>query len=135
MIRAPNLQPNQVAFKVPPSCNKFDIHSYITNIYGVEVQEVRTMNYATEHKKARGGSMEVKNSSYKKAIITLNETFEWPKDPEWCELDREQGKLGAKAAGRKMKGWRFRGTEEERIKSKTVNEKYYAMMEAEQGKK
>ncbi|KAI9345925.1 ribosomal protein L23-domain-containing protein [Pilaira anomala] len=135
MIRAPNLQPNQVAFKVPPSCNKFDIHSYITNIYGVEVQEVRTMNYATEHKKARGGSMEVKTPSYKKAIITLNETFEWPKGPEWCELEQEQGKLGSKAAGRKMKGWRFRGTEEERNKLKIVNDKIQAKMEAEHSKK
>ncbi|KAG2236689.1 ribosomal protein L23-domain-containing protein [Thamnidium elegans] len=131
MVRAPNLQPNQVAFRVPPNCNKFDIHSYLTNIYGVEVQEVRTMNYATEHKKARNGKMEVKTPSYKKAIITLNETFHWPEDPEWCKLEQEQGKLGSKAAGRKLKGWRFRGTEEERTKLKDVTDKIQARMEAE----
>ncbi|CAO3621264.1 mitochondrial ribosomal protein subunit L23 [Mucor lusitanicus] len=135
LVRAPNLQPNQVAFRVPPSCNKFDIHSYLTNIYGVNVQEVRTMNYATVHKKARNGKMEVQSSAYKKAIVTLDETFHWPKEPEWCKLDQEQGRLGTKAAGRKLKGWRFRGTEEERTKLKKVNDELQARMEAEHKKK
>ncbi|KAI8328081.1 ribosomal protein L23-domain-containing protein [Choanephora cucurbitarum] len=114
MVRAPNLQPNQVAFRVPPSCNKFDIHSYLTNIYGVNVQEVRTMNYATVHKKARNGKIEVSQAAYKKAVVTLDEAFHWPEEPEWCKLDQQQGKLASKAASRRLKGWRIRAPEEEK---------------------
>ncbi|KAI8149361.1 ribosomal protein L23-domain-containing protein [Fennellomyces sp. T-0311] len=135
MVRSPNLQPNQVAFRVPPSCNKFDIHSYLTNIYGVNVQEVRTMNYATVHKKARNGRMEVSQPAYKKAIVTIDEAFTWPAEPEWCALEREQFKLGSKGAGRKMKGWRFRAPEEERTRMKEISEELHARMEAEQGRK
>lgn len=135
MVRAPNLQPNQVAFRVPPKCNKLDIHSYLTNIYGVNVLEVRTMNYATVHKKARNGKMEVAESAYKKAIVTLDEAFQWPKEPEWCKLDQEQGRLGTKQAGRKLKGWRIRGTEQERAQLKEVNDQLQARMEADAKKK
>ncbi|CAO3652208.1 unnamed protein product [Cunninghamella echinulata] len=122
LVRAPNLQPNQVAFPVPPSCNKFDIHSYLTNIYGVNVQEVRTMNYGTIHKKARN------------AIITLDTEFTYPKEPEWCELDNKQHKLGTKAAGRKTKGWRIRALPEERVEQKEVNDQLQERLEASQKK-
>ncbi|KAI8079948.1 ribosomal protein L23-domain-containing protein [Halteromyces radiatus] len=135
MVRAPNLQPNQVAFRVPPKCNKFDIHSYLTNIYGVNVQEVRTMNYGTVHKKGRNGKTEVVQSAYKKAIVTLDSEFVYPPEPEWCELDNEQQRLGTKAAGRKLKGWRFRGTPTERADLKQVNDQLQARMEAEQKSK
>ncbi|CDH60358.1 hypothetical protein RO3G_14831 [Lichtheimia corymbifera JMRC:FSU:9682] len=135
MVRSPNLQPNQVAFRVPPSCNKFDIHSYLTNIYGVNVQEVRTMNYATVHKKTRTGQTEVKQPAYKKAIVTIDEPFTYPSEPEWCALEREQYKLGSKNAGRKMKGWRFRGPEEERTRMKEIQTEIHERMEAEQGRK
>ncbi|KAI8084221.1 ribosomal protein L23-domain-containing protein [Gilbertella persicaria] len=135
MVRAPNLQPNQVAFRVPPSCNKFDIHSYLTNIYGVQVQEVRTMNYGTVHKKGRNGKVEVSQAAYKKAIVTLDQVFEWPKEPEWCKLDQEQAKLGSKAAMRKTKGWRIRAPENERVELKNVNDQLQARMEAEQKQK
>ncbi|KAI8071257.1 ribosomal protein L23-domain-containing protein [Gongronella butleri] len=131
MVRA-NLQPNQVAFRVPPKCNKFDIHSYLTNIYGVNVQEVRTMNYATRYKKDRSGKLIKASSAFKKAIVTLDNEFKWPSEPEWCELDNEQHKVGTKAAGRKMKGWRFRGTPEERATQKDVNERIQARMEESQ---
>ncbi|KAI9302228.1 ribosomal protein L23-domain-containing protein [Cunninghamella echinulata] len=134
LVRAPNLQPNQVAFRVPPSCNKFDIHSYLTNIYGVNVQEVRTMNYGTIHKKARNGKMEVAAAKYKKAIITLDTEFTYPKEPEWCELDNKQHKLGTKAAGRKTKGWRIRALPEERIEQKEVNDQLQERLEASQKK-
>ncbi|KAI9322430.1 ribosomal protein L23-domain-containing protein [Dichotomocladium elegans] len=134
MVRAPNLQPNQVAFRVPPNCNKFDIHSYLTNIYGVNVQEVRTMNYATVHKKARNGKLEVKQPAYKKAIVTIDEAFEYPAAPEWCSLELERFKLGSKNAGRKMKGWRFRGPAEERSRMKEIDEELHARLNAEQKK-
>ncbi|CAO3651104.1 unnamed protein product [Cunninghamella blakesleeana] len=123
LVRAPNLQPNQVAFRVPPSCNKFDIHSYLTNIYGVNIQEVRTMNYGTVHKKARN------------AIVTLDTEFTYPKEPEWCELDNKQHKLGSKAAGRKLKGWRIRALPEERVEQKEVDKQLHERMEAKANQK
>ncbi|KAI8370736.1 ribosomal protein L23-domain-containing protein [Radiomyces spectabilis] len=135
MVRSPNLQPNQVAFRVPPNCNKFDIHSYLTNIYGVNVQEVRTMNYATEHKRSRNGKTEVVQSAYKKAIVTINEPFVWPAAPEWCALDEQQHKLGTKAAGRKLKGWRFRASPEDKDKQKQVNQDLMAREQGSSGKK
>jgi hypothetical protein len=92
------------------------------------------MNYATVHKKARTGKMEVSQAAYKKAIVTLDEAFQWPKDPEWCKLDQEQGKLGQKQAGRKMKGWRIRAPEGERVQLKEVNDQLQARMEAEHKK-
>ncbi|CAO3609298.1 unnamed protein product [Mucor hiemalis] len=79
MVRAPNLQPNQVAFRVPPSCNKFDIHSYLTNIYGVNVQEVRTMNYATVHKKARNGKWKLPLLHTKRLLLLLTRLSTGPK--------------------------------------------------------
>ncbi|RCH91629.1 hypothetical protein CU098_010878 [Rhizopus stolonifer] len=129
MVRSNNLQPNQVAFRVPPSCNKFDIHSYLTNIYGVNIQEVRTMNYAATYKKGPRGGKKVDQPAYKKAIITLDEKFSWPKEPEWNKLEREEYDLGFKSAMRKMKGWRMRPSEEEREKLKRVANEKMAKME------
>ncbi|KAI9486086.1 MAG: ribosomal protein L23-domain-containing protein [Benjaminiella poitrasii] len=134
MIRSPNLQSNQVAFRVPSNCNKFDIHSYLTNIYGVNVQEVRTMNYATMHKKARNGSMTVARAAYKKAIVTVDEPFVWPKEPEWCQTEMDLAKANTKTAKRKMNGWRIRATEEERGELKRLNDELMAKEEAAQKK-
>ncbi|KAI7871613.1 ribosomal protein L23-domain-containing protein [Spinellus fusiger] len=108
LVRSPNLQPNQAAFRVPPSCNKFDIHSYLTNIYGVNITEVRTMNYATAYKKGRTGKVAVSSTAYKKAIVTLDEVFTYPKDDTDFNLESKQLKVGAEIGQRKSKGWRIR---------------------------
>ncbi|KAI8973925.1 ribosomal protein L23-domain-containing protein [Pilobolus umbonatus] len=134
MVRSPNLQPNQVAFRVPPSCNKFDIHSYLTNIYGVNIQEVRTMNYATTYKKGRNRKMEPTQSAYKKAIVTLDEPFHYPKESEWCKSELELGKLQSKVAGRKLNGWRVRAPEEDRVRMKEINDERMAQAEKAQKK-
>ncbi|KAG0744163.1 hypothetical protein G6F57_007361 [Rhizopus arrhizus] len=129
MVRSNNLQPNQVAFRVPPSCNKFDIHSYLTNIYGVNIQEVRTMNYAATYKRGPRGGKIVAQSAYKKAVVTLDEKFVWPEEPEWYKLDKEEHELGYKAAKRKVKGWRVRPREEEREKIKEISSQQLAKRE------
>ncbi|CEI97225.1 hypothetical protein RMCBS344292_11361 [Rhizopus microsporus] len=118
MVRSKNLQPNQVAFQVPPSCNKFDIHSYLTNIYNVNIQEVRTMNYPTTYKRGPGGTKLVAQAAYKKAIVTLDEEFVWPEVPEWCNVEKDATEISHKLARRKIKGWRIRPSEEEREKRK-----------------
>ncbi|KAG0162271.1 hypothetical protein DFQ28_001531 [Apophysomyces sp. BC1034] len=133
MVRATNLQPNQAAFRVPQSCNKFDIHSYLTNIYGVNVQEVRTMNYAAQHKKTATGQKKIQ-SAYKKAIVTLDQPFQWPASPEWCKLDVKHVEVQRTASVNKMKGWRVRLSEKQREAKKDVYEKISARAEAEQKK-
>ncbi|KAI7903709.1 ribosomal protein L23-domain-containing protein [Cokeromyces recurvatus] len=135
MVRSPNLEPNQVAFRIPSKCNKFDIHSYLTNIYGVNVQEVRTMNYATMHKKGRNGMMSVSQPAYKKAIVTIDEPFVWPKEPEWCQTSLKTAKINNKMVSRKMNGWRIRAPEDERVELKRLNDEAVAEQQAKQQKK
>jgi len=81
LTRDPKLPPNQVAFRVPPRLNKFDIRDYLTNIYNLDVVNVRTMNYQTYRSETIGSvEMRKKKSKYKKAIVTLSEEFKLP-DP------------------------------------------------------
>ncbi|KAF7722693.1 hypothetical protein EC973_002856 [Apophysomyces ossiformis] len=134
MIRSPNLQPNQAAFRVPQNCNKFDIHSYLTNIYGVNVQEVRTMNYAAQFKRGPNGPRKI-HSAYKKAVVTLDQPFQWPAEPEWCKVDIKQVDVQRVASMNKMKGWRIRLTEKQRENKQEVYDKIAARSEAEQKKK
>ncbi|KAI8968010.1 hypothetical protein BDF20DRAFT_898357 [Mycotypha africana] len=136
MVRSSGLQPNQVAFRVPPSCNKFDIHSYLTNIYGVNnIQEVRTMNYATVYKKRANKRFDKVQSAYKKAIVTLDAPFQYPPEPEWCKLDRQQFDAARKSSARKLNGWRIRLTEEERIEKKALDKAVQDRAEEEQNVK
>ncbi|GAB5587446.1 mitochondrial 54S ribosomal protein YmL41 [Umbelopsis nana] len=135
MVRSPNLQPNQVAFRVPPKCNKFDIHSYLTNIYNVNVQEVRTMNYATRIKRRKDGRVTGREAAYKKAIVTIDEPFAYPPEPDLDALGGSDRDLAKKAAGRKLKGWRFRAEPEEKALEKKLHDEKLAKMQAEQEKK
>ncbi|CAM0140296.1 mitochondrial 54S ribosomal protein YmL41 [Umbelopsis sp. WA50703] len=135
MVRSPNLQPNQVAFRVPPKCNKFDIHSYLTNIYDVNVQEVRTMNYATRIKRRKDGRVTGREAAYKKAIVTIDEPFNWPAEPDLDTLGGPDRELAHKAASRKLKGWRFRAQPEEKAQEKELHQEKLAKLQAEQEKK
>ncbi|OZJ03721.1 hypothetical protein BZG36_04154 [Bifiguratus adelaidae] len=117
MVRTPNLQPNQVAFRVPPNVNKLDITSYLTNIYNVTVKDVRTMNYPTVVKRRTGREVK-KSSAYKKAIVTVSDecAFTFPPEPDPKEFGLQAKDLGKKQAERKLKGWRIRAQPEERAR-------------------
>ncbi|KAJ3356599.1 hypothetical protein GGF32_001445 [Allomyces javanicus] len=87
LVHAPDLPPTQAAFRVPQNVNKLDIRQYLTKIYGLNIADVRTMNYAGNTLTMPGG----RNSripKYKKAIVTLanGETFTWPAPPADEEL-------------------------------------------------
>jgi ribosomal protein L23 len=73
-----NLPPNQVAFRVPTNLNKIDIQNYLTNIYNVGVKDVRTMIYESETIRNPNGPGRWKRGKYKKAIVTLEEEFNFP---------------------------------------------------------
>lgn len=62
-------------FIVQKNSNKLQIKKAIEEIYGVEVTEVNTMNYAGKNKSkfTKTGMVKGRANSYKKAIITLAE--------------------------------------------------------------
>lgn len=71
-----DVENNRFAFIVEKSANKLEIKKAIENMYGVSVEEVRTMNYGGGKAKtkytAKGISYQ-RNKVYKKAIVTVAE--------------------------------------------------------------
>jgi len=67
--------PNRYGFRVSPDANKVEIKKAVEEIYGVKVQSVNTMNYASKKKSrfTKSGVISGKTSAYKKAVITLKE--------------------------------------------------------------
>ena len=60
-------------FIVQKNANKLQIKKAVEDIYGVEVTEVNTMNYAGKNKSrfTKTGMVRGRANSYKKAIVTL----------------------------------------------------------------
>ncbi|KAL1918994.1 mitochondrial 54S ribosomal protein uL23m [Calcarisporiella thermophila] len=110
MVRSPGLQPNQVAFRIPPKVNKLDVKSYLQNIYNVRVLDVRTMNYQGGVKNTLRGKE--RESSYKKAVVTLDHHFKYPTEPNLEEMGVNQADLMRGVADRKLRGWRIRPRKE-----------------------
>lgn len=67
--------PARYGFRVSPDANKIEIKNAIESMYGVKVIDVNTMNYSGKHKSryTRSGVIKGKQSSYKKAIVTLKD--------------------------------------------------------------
>jgi len=67
--------PNRYGFRVSPDANKLQIKKAIEDMYGVTVSDVNTMNYSGKRKSryTRSGVITGKQSSFKKAIVTLKE--------------------------------------------------------------
>ncbi|KAJ3332952.1 hypothetical protein HDU76_012521, partial [Blyttiomyces sp. JEL0837] len=76
-VRSPNLPANQAVFRVPPSLNKIDIQSLLTSLYGLEITDIRTMNYLGRTYRARNGTM-TNAAAFKKVIVTMKEEFNFP---------------------------------------------------------
>ncbi|CAB4380093.1 mitochondrial 54S ribosomal protein uL23m [Rhizophagus irregularis] len=105
LMRTPSLPPNKVAFRIPTNINKLDIKDYLTNIYKLDVVDVRTMVYAAES--------QINNQryrpSYKKAIVTLGDDFNYPPRPiELKYSDAELFREDRKSRYRKLAGWKSR---------------------------
>jgi large subunit ribosomal protein L23 len=66
---------HQYGFLVDSHANKLQIKKAITDIYGVEVLSVNTMNYSGKIKTrfTKTGLLKGRTSTYKKAIVTLAE--------------------------------------------------------------
>jgi len=67
--------PNRVGFRVSPDANKADIKAAIEDLYEVNVVKVNTMKYDGKRKSryTKSGTITGRESSFKKAIITLKE--------------------------------------------------------------
>lgn len=65
---------NRFTFEVSPSANKIEIKKAVENMYGVQVTEVRTMNYGggkSSTKYTNRGIVEQPSRRWKKAVITV----------------------------------------------------------------
>lgn len=65
---------NRFTFAVDRTANKIEIKSAVENMYGVQVTEVRTMNYGggkSSTKYTNRGIVEQRNRKWKKAIVTV----------------------------------------------------------------
>jgi len=66
--------PNTAVFRVPRILNKLDIKQYLEGLYGVEVTDVRTVNFLG--KSTRQGKRYIPNK--KNAIVKLAGPFKYP---------------------------------------------------------
>lgn len=66
---------NRYAFVVDKKANKLEIKNAVEKSYGVEIENVRTMNYPVQRniKFTKGGMVKAMKGGYKKAIVQLAE--------------------------------------------------------------
>ncbi|MGY8925914.1 MAG: 50S ribosomal protein L23 [Flavobacteriales bacterium] len=65
---------NRFTFVVDPKANKIEIKKAVEKMYGVQITEVRTMNYGggkSSTKYTNRGIVEQKSKKWKKAVVTV----------------------------------------------------------------
>lgn len=65
---------NRFTFEVAPSANKLEIKDAVEKMYGVQITEVRTMNYGggkSSVKFTNRGIVEQPSRRWKKAVVTV----------------------------------------------------------------
>jgi large subunit ribosomal protein L23 len=64
---------NRYGFLVDKNANKLQIRKAIKDLYGVDVEEINTMNYSGKKKSrfTKSGVITGKSGNFKKAIVTL----------------------------------------------------------------
>ncbi|KAL6056034.1 50S ribosomal protein L23 [Balamuthia mandrillaris] len=81
-----NLGPNKYVFRVQPNLTKVELRNYLTQLYGVKIKKINTMNY--EGKSKRGPRRNhYRTARYKKAIVTL-----YPEEDPYKQWLQEQQK-------------------------------------------
>ncbi|KAF9111893.1 hypothetical protein BGX27_004275 [Mortierella sp. AM989] len=98
---------NTLTFRVPPSMNKFDIKSYLSNIYKLNVLTVRTANMPAKLA-GSGGNTILKRQKFKKAIVTIDEEFKWPDAPDSAHFGIQDAANERSRMLNRLKGWRMR---------------------------
>jgi large subunit ribosomal protein L23 len=65
---------NRFTFEVEPSANKLEIKNAVEKMYGVQITDVRTMNYGggkSSVKYTNRGIVEQPSKRWKKAVVTV----------------------------------------------------------------
>ncbi|KAF9988461.1 hypothetical protein BGZ65_003909 [Modicella reniformis] len=100
---------NSLTFRVPPSMNKFDIKSYLSNIYKINVLTVRTSNMPVKIA-GSGGNTVLKRQKFKKAIVTIDHEFKWPDAPDSAKFGIQEAANQRSRIMSRLKGWRIRSS-------------------------
>ncbi|KAF9206996.1 hypothetical protein BGZ49_001414 [Haplosporangium sp. Z 27] len=98
---------NTLTFRVPPSMNKFDIKSYLSNIYKINVLNVRTANMPAKLAGSGGNSI-MKRQKFKKAVVTIDQDFKWPDAPDSNTFGIQAAVNERSRMLNRLKGWRMR---------------------------
>lgn len=64
---------NKYVFEVDPRANKYQIAEAVEELFGVDVENVRTINFAGKTYRRGRRMRPVKKSNWKKAIVTVVE--------------------------------------------------------------
>ncbi|KAF9412594.1 hypothetical protein BGZ94_001001 [Podila epigama] len=98
---------NTLTFRVPPSMNKMDIKSYLSNIYKFQILDVRTANMPAKVA-GSGGNTILKRQKFKKAIVTIDGEFKWPDAPDSATFGIQDAVNERSRILNRLKGWRMR---------------------------
>ncbi|KAG0303026.1 hypothetical protein BGZ98_007047 [Dissophora globulifera] len=98
---------NTLTFRVPPSMNKFDIKSYLSNIYKLNVLTVRTANMPAKLA-GSGGNTILKRATFKKAVVTIDHDFKWPEAPDSVAFGIKDAANERSRMMNRLNGWRMR---------------------------
>ncbi|PVU90654.1 hypothetical protein BB559_000992 [Furculomyces boomerangus] len=120
IVRDSKIGSNQAAFKVPLHVNKFDIKDYLTNIYKVNVTDVRTVVLPGRPTVDIRTGLRILTKRTKKAIVTLSEEFKYPDPPNFEDFGQLENRYSMIRNKNRLKGWRFRMTKEESAFAKKV---------------
>ncbi|KAF9896079.1 hypothetical protein BX616_008183 [Lobosporangium transversale] len=102
---------NTLTFRVPPSMNKFDIKSYLSNIYNLNVLSVRTANMPVKVAGV-GGNTISKRQKFKKAVVTIDHEFKWPDAPDSKTFGIQDAVQERARYMNRLKGWRIRPSQD-----------------------
>ncbi|KAI8353053.1 hypothetical protein B0O80DRAFT_376687, partial [Mortierella sp. GBAus27b] len=98
---------NTLTFRVPPSMNKLDIKSYLSNIYKLNILTVRTSNMPVKVA-GSGGNTVLKRQKFKKAVVTIDHEFKWPDAPDSTKFGIQEGENERSRILSRLRGWRIR---------------------------
>ncbi|CAO3563934.1 unnamed protein product [Mortierella alpina] len=87
--------------------NKFDIKSYLANIYKLNILTVRTSNMPAKLA-GSGGNTILKRQKFKKAIVTIDQDFKWPEAPDSATFGIQDADNERSRMLNRLKGWRMR---------------------------
>lgn len=65
-------RPNEFVFRVPAFVNKFDIHQYLSKLYGLDIVDIRTTNFVARKSRFRSIDYPAK----KTAVVTVREELD-----------------------------------------------------------